>query len=42
MPRSNSSVPRKKKHKKILKQAKGYLEIPRDILVFHQSPCGAE
>ena len=24
MPRSNSSVPRKKKHKKILKQAKGY------------------
>ena len=24
MPRSNSSVPRKRKHKKILKQAKGY------------------
>ena len=24
MPRSNSSVPRKKKHKKLLKQAKGY------------------
>lgn len=24
MPRSNSSVPRKKKHKKVLKQAKGY------------------
>ena len=24
MPRSNSSVPRKRKHKKLLKQAKGY------------------
>ena len=24
MPRSNSSVPRKRKHKKIIKQAKGY------------------
>ena len=25
MPRANSSVPRRKKHKKIIKQAKGYL-----------------
>ena len=24
MPRANSSVPRRKKHKKIIKQAKGY------------------
>ena len=27
---------------KFSNQAKGYLEIPRDILVFHQSPCGAK